>query len=123
MSRPFSFRNPTTREARLRQCGRCALCGDSLDDLEEHAHHVVPNQSGDPQNATHGWILTTVNCVVLCHVCHEAVHAGGRYVKGALAPPDYFMYSHGTDRAAHTRWAAEILGLASTVWPRSGSSA
>lgn len=117
MSRYFAFRTPAQRSARLRQSGLCAVCGASLDDVEEHAHHVVPNQAGVRGNAEHLWLASSDNCVVLCFVCHEAVHAGGRYRHGAVAPPDYFPHSHGLDRIAHGRWVAEILARGKAVWP------
>jgi hypothetical protein len=109
MPRHFEFRAGAIREARLRQYGRCAVCGDDLEWVEEHGHHVVPNQSGRASNAADTFLRSTENCVVLFTVCHWAVHDGGRYQCGAVAPPDYYEYSHGPnggkDRLA---WIAKV---------------
>ncbi len=116
MARHFAFRTPAQSQARLRQFGRCAHCGDNLNDVEEHAHHVIPNQSGNPKNPDHAFLATADNCVVLCHVCHEAVHQGGKYRNGAVAPPDYFPHSHGHNRPEHQRWARLMAARARQVW-------
>lgn len=59
MARAFDFNTATRSKARLRQDSSCAFCGENLDDMEEHAHHVIPNQSGDPGNAAHRtWAAT-----------------------------------------------------------------
>ncbi|MFO1305434.1 MAG: HNH endonuclease signature motif containing protein [Burkholderiales bacterium] len=118
MARPFDFHVGPKREARLRQEGRCALCGDVLDDLEEHAHHVIPNQSGDPRNPAHRWIATAENCVILCDMCHERVHADGRYRRGAVAPPSYYPHSHGSKASAHSAWAMVLDRRAKALWGR-----
>jgi hypothetical protein len=117
MGRPFAFRSAAQSAARVRQLGRCARCGDSLDDVEEHAHHVIPNQSGNPGDPRHAWLRSADNCVVLCHTCHDVVHAGGRYRAGAVAPADYFTHSHGPDRAAHRNWVALVALKAHIFWP------
>jgi 5-methylcytosine-specific restriction endonuclease McrA len=119
--RPFDFTDPRIKqEARFRQANTCACCGESLSDFfNEFAHHVVANQSGDPRNPEHGWIRQLVNCVLLCEDCHNRVHQDGKTRFGAMAPPDYFPYSHGADRAAHRAWVREILAKQRTVWPGS----
>jgi len=116
MSRPFAFRTPAQLQARFRQFRKCAKCGESLDDVEEHAHHVVPNQSGRPGNPQHAWLSSADNCVVLCHICHDAVHAGGNYRTGGVAPPGYFEHSHGPNRAAHLLWVAQLASKTRSVW-------
>jgi 5-methylcytosine-specific restriction endonuclease McrA len=66
--RPFDSRDKRTGEAS--STGVCARCGECLDDEWEEAHHVVPNQSGDPDDASHSWLRSPDNCVVLCYLCH-----------------------------------------------------
>jgi hypothetical protein len=46
MARTFEFNAFTLSQARLRQRGLCACCGEDLTALVEHDHHVIPNQSG-----------------------------------------------------------------------------
>jgi len=105
MSRPFEFRESVKREAFRRQAGQCAVCGRSLADIYDHAHHVVPNQRGRARHSEDAWIRESDNCVVLCDACHERVHEDGRYVSGAVAPPEYFAHSHGRRSGEHRRWA------------------
>lgn len=116
MSRPFEFSPGTIREARCRQQGLCACCGHELSGVIENAHHVVPNQSGQPHDATHRWLKSVENCVVLCDMCHCRVHQDGRYRHGAVAPPEYFPYSHARHAAAHRHWCLELDALAKLLW-------
>lgn len=116
MSRPFSFSPSVKREARLRQYGKCAHCFECLTDIEEHAHHVVPNQSGNPANPAHAWLSSVDNCVVLCYRCHERVHEDGDYRAGAVAPPEYYPHSHGDNCAAHAQWAMKLNALSRSIW-------
>ncbi len=116
MARPFDFNALTVQLARLRQDSLCACCGESLDDVVEHAHHVIPNQSGDPTDARHAWLRSEENCVLLCDICHERVHGNGNYRNGAVAPPSYYLNSHGVDRAAHTAWVLDLNQRAQTIW-------
>lgn len=118
MARPFNFPSQTKFEARLRQKGQCACCGDPLDDVMEHAHHVIPNQSGSAKNPKHAWLRSVDNCVVLCEECHWRVHHNGRYQKGAVAPPEYYEHSHGRkNTAAHRAWVVKLHGLTRLIWP------
>lgn len=114
--RPFDFSDLTKELARGRQAGLCAHCGHSLRDLFENAHHVIPNQSGDPHNPRHAWLRTVDNCVVLCYMCHDRVHADAHFRTGAVAPPDYYPFSHGHDAGAHLLWVRRLDALARTVW-------
>jgi 5-methylcytosine-specific restriction endonuclease McrA len=118
MARPFDFTSSVRSQARLRQNGLCACCGDALDDLEEHAHHVIPNQSGDARNPRHSWLSAAENCVVLCAVCHDRVHEDGRFRTGAVAPPSYYPWSHGGNRAAHNTWSIALNHKSRSVWNR-----
>jgi len=119
MSRPFDFTGRTKQEARFRQFNRCACCGESLSDFpEEFAHHVVANQSGDPRNPEHAWIRQVINCALLCEDCHVRVHQDGRTRFGAMAPPDYFPYSHGINLAAHHAWVRDLEGRQRALWHR-----
>jgi 5-methylcytosine-specific restriction endonuclease McrA len=117
VTRPFDFKTPAQGNARARQMGLCAVCGEDLTDLSEHAHHVVPNQSGTPGHPDHAWLASPENCVVLCETCHERVHEDGRYRTGAVAPPDYFQYSHGKNQSAHTAWVKAMTGRLRAIWP------
>jgi hypothetical protein len=112
----FEFRSPVKFEARLRQVGRCAVCGEDLDDSDEEAHHVAPRQSGKPRDLGHAWLRTSDNCVVICGLCHGAVHQGSKFRFGAVAPPSYFRFSHGGDRTAHRLWADELERKISRLW-------
>jgi len=116
MGRPFDFKEPVQGQARIRQQALCACCGEDLDDLLEHAHHVIPNQSGDPRNPNHAWLSSVQNCVVVCNDCHNRVHENGRWARGAVAPPHYFSHSHGNNSAAHKVWSQELELKANGIW-------
>jgi hypothetical protein len=118
MSRPYDFTRGVQDAARLRQSGKCAVCGRNLDDLEEHAHHVVPNQSGNPNDPNHDWLRTVENCVIICDVCHGVVH-GGNTQTGGIAPPSYFVFSHGVKSSpAHVAWSTSLSARAKTLYNR-----
>ena len=119
MPRPFDFADPRIKqEARFRQANRCACCGESLNDFfHEFAHHVIANQSGDPRNPAHAWIRQLVNCVLVCEDCHSRVHENGKTRNGAMAPPGYFKYSHGSHGAAHRAWVQDLEQKQLTIWP------
>jgi 5-methylcytosine-specific restriction endonuclease McrA len=116
MGRPFEFDERAKVQARIRQFGLCAVCGESLNNLEEHAHHVIPNQAGDARVASHGGLRSADNCVVLCYVCHERVHENGRYRAGAVAPASYYRFSHGRNQQAHQAWLARMGQMEKNVW-------
>jgi hypothetical protein len=104
MGRPFDFSPGTKSKAFFRQWNLCAHCGESLEDMYDHAHHVVPNQVGRAGAADDAWIKEVDNCVILCEDCHTRVHEDGRFQAGAVAPPDYYPYSHGHQAASHQAW-------------------
>jgi 5-methylcytosine-specific restriction endonuclease McrA len=81
------FSESTKREARWRQNGRCAVCGENLDWQEEFAHHVHPDALDGPDHAD--------NCAILCAPCHVRVHCDGRFRTGIVAPRSYFEYWNG----------------------------
>jgi 5-methylcytosine-specific restriction endonuclease McrA len=108
MKRAFEFSELVKNQAFFRQWNRCAHCGHSLINTFDHAHHVVPNQSGNPNNANHEWLKTVDNCVILCEPCHERVHANGHYRNGAVAPPEYYPYSHGRQKQEHQAWLIRV---------------
>lgn len=116
MSRPFNFSWHTQQEARQRQAGACACCGESLDDVIEHAHHVIPNQSGKADEPRHRGLRSADNCVVLCEDCHWRVHEDGRYRTGAVAPPEYYPRSHGDDLLAHQAWVSRLVVFSTQIW-------
>ena len=101
----------------IRQGDRCALCNAQGSDLgTEFAHHVIPNQCGNPADPGHAWLREPVNCVMLCDGCHEHVHESGRFRAGSVAPPGAFVYSHGARRSEHRRWADGLDRRAAPVW-------
>ena len=116
MGRPFDFKEKVKTKARIRQQGMCALCGEDLADLEEHAHHVIPNQSGDPSNESHDWLRSAENCVIICDMCHDRVHENGKYQKGAVAPPSYYEHSHGKFADSHRSWVEKLEKDAESIW-------
>ena len=120
MNRPFSFNNNIKRQARLRQCvngqAKCAVCSAELDSTYEHAHHVIPNQSGNIMFQGHYWLKMPENCVILCEMCHDRVHENGNYRNGAVAPPEYYKFSHGTNIAAHRQWVKILNNKAKEIW-------
>jgi len=116
MGRAFGFPNAVADEARLRQGGKCACCGEDLDDILEHAHHVVPNQSGRAGADQHAWLASVDNCVVLCETCHYRVHQDGRYRDGAVAPPEYYLHSHGDATRDHQQWTLALRRMSGSVW-------
>ena len=114
-NRPFDFSKTVIREARLRQNGLCAHCGRKMDDLWEEAHHAIPNQSGNPNNPDHDWLRTEDNCVVICDPCHSRVHNDNTRT-GAVAPPEYYEYSHGGDSIRHSAWVRRLNQRAAKLW-------
>ncbi|MGY4598125.1 hypothetical protein ACVWXL_005871 [Bradyrhizobium sp. GM22.5] len=105
--RHFDFSPSVKREVIDRQSNRCARCGHKLNDVEDSAHHVVPDQSGEKDSPSDRFLRYADNCVYLCYLCHEAVH-GGNTQTGPVAPPSYFIYSHGSNRPAHSAWVARL---------------
>ena len=76
-------------------------------------HHVVPQQFGVDDSAE--------NCVALCtdtdplkgnsskDGCHGRAHSEYRYSSGYVAPPKFFVYSHGLKMAAdHINWVRNV---------------
>ncbi len=116
MSRAFGFSTAVRDEAFARQEGHCACCGEPLDDQMDHAHHVIPNQSGRAGEAGHAWLASPDNCVVLCDLCHYRVHEDGRYRSGAVAPPEYFPHSQGDGARRHQEWVVGLRRGMGSVW-------
>lgn len=71
-----------------RQWGRCGFCGESLVDLWDNAHHIVPVHLGG--------VDSLENCVILCEPCHHHVHQDGRFGSGIVASRDDFPYYAGS---------------------------
>jgi|WetSurSiteA1Bulk_404760.scaffolds.fasta_scaffold01366_10 hypothetical protein len=113
--RPFDFYNGTADKARFRQRNLCAHCGCVLIDELEFAHHVVPNQCGNPADPNHQWLKTLINCVLLYHECHQRVHQDGRTRNGSVAPATYLPYSHETAKD-HRAWAKQIDKMSAFIW-------
>lgn len=116
MARAFDFNSAVKQQARYRQFGLCACCGESLEDLVEHAHHVVPNQSGNPNDPAHSWLDSVDNCVVICDMCHTRVHQDGKFKTGAVAPADYFQNSHGRKKSLHQTWVKQLRARSRKIW-------
>jgi 5-methylcytosine-specific restriction endonuclease McrA len=81
------FSASTRMMARIRQRGRCAVCGDGLDNIEEFAHHLDPRSLGGAGSVD--------NCAIVCRDCHYIVHAHGRYRTRIVAARNYFPYLRG----------------------------
>ena len=90
----------------MRQDGRCAACTRDLSDLLEHAHHVVPKQTGKPSVLADQWLRSADNCVILCDQCHTAYHGHGRF-RNVTAEPAVFKFSHGKNAVAHRQWLVQ----------------
>jgi 5-methylcytosine-specific restriction endonuclease McrA len=117
MARRFEFNINTKTLARLRQNGLCACCGEDLTDLEEHAHHVIPNQSVAATTRDFQWLSEVENCVVLCEPCHGRVHENSNFRYGAVAPPSYYPFVHGGNKQLFQAWAMQLGRRTRAVWP------
>lgn len=119
----FEFSDDTKRAIYLRQQGVCAHCGNRV--INQY-HHVVPRQSGDPNNMTHGWLASEINGVGLCDFDHKGVHIGDdaelkiRYKDAPVPPAGFFEFAHGkgdkADPAKQRAWVAQHRRLAKPVW-------
>ena len=107
VSDSLDFTQETRKEAYERQRRMCAHCGHVLGRDYEHAHHVFPNQTKDPDNPSHEWLASVDNCVVLCGDCDVKLHRDGRFRVGAVSPARDFPFSHGRKSAKHRAWAAK----------------
>jgi len=107
MSAPFLFDERTKASARSRQNGRCAACEEVLTHLLEHAHHVIPKQTGNPSVLADQWLRSVDNCVILCDQCHTAYHGHGRF-RNVTAEPAVFKFSHGKNVGAHKVWLLQL---------------
>ena len=116
----FNFSDTVKDQARLRQSHYevtyCAHCGCNLNDIEDRAHHVVPNQTGVKGCPEHAFLGMAVNCVYLCLTCHDRVHGNADFRNGAVAPATYFPFSHGVNKHAHKQWVTEITKLENILW-------
>ncbi|MDR3100266.1 MAG: HNH endonuclease [Paraburkholderia sp.] len=114
-----AFSEEIMRKVYVRQKGRCALCGRSLDWLLKNTamhsfqyHHVMPRMTGGKDAED--------NCVVLCtdidpvkgdsskDGCHYRAHADGKYRSGVVAGPEMFAFSHGHEYARHELWIRRV---------------
>jgi hypothetical protein len=46
------------------------------------------------------------------------VHDSGRYVRGGVAPAEYYPFSHGSRTTAHMLWAKMLENLATRTFAR-----
>jgi hypothetical protein len=119
----FEFSETTKQSIYNRQNGVCAHCGKPG---IANYHHIVPRQSGDPTNMSHGWLAGETNGVGLCSFDHAAMHIGDnpefkvQYKDGAVPPASYFKHAFGPndqpDRQKQRAWAAEHQRKANPVW-------
>ncbi len=79
------------------------------------SHHAVPNQTGDPNKPSHAWLRTVINCVILCDGCHDQVHEHNK-TTGAVAPPEYYEFSHGNQAVQHQAWVSDLNQRALLLW-------
>jgi hypothetical protein len=108
MERAFNFDDEIRRQAFSRQWNLCACCGENLFHLWDEGHHVIPNQTGDPHDPADAFLRSAENCVILCQACHTRVHENGRTRTGAVAPAEYYPFSHGKLVAQHHVWVYRI---------------
>lgn len=79
---------PITKfNAGCRQHGKSAICGDVLNLLIVHTHHLYPD--------AYGFIDHVYNWVRLCKTCEWRVRNSGNYTNLILAPTNYFSYLNG----------------------------
>jgi hypothetical protein len=131
----FEFPKSVKDAAWIRQDGKCAICGESLEAIlkgevsstgvwetdEEYfdedndsieAHHIVAVQSAIANN-TEDIILRSVdNCVYVCKRCHTNAAHGGNTREGGMRPPEEYRYSHGgKNNAQRLVWLADIMAI------------
>lgn len=82
----MSFSNLTKSQARLRQRGKCAFCGESLNAMEEAAHYLLRENCGGPDKED--------NCVILCQDCHSTVHNNASFQSSYISPLSHFPYAN-----------------------------
>ena len=116
-----TFRNMVLK----RQDWQCAVKGCSQADAQSNRrpmagkrmrwewdfHHVVPSQLGDAnqKNAAFlSFLKSENNCVAICSVCHNRVHADGRTRSGPVPPATYYPFSHGGNHGMHVVWARKV---------------
>ena len=116
MARLFDFSKTVLDAALFRQKFHCAWCGEDLQELIFHGHHVVPNQAATTHSPANAWLRTEENCVMLCDNCHRVFgHEDGRYRTGAVPFARNYRFSHAGDHQAHLQWASQVD---SRPWPR-----
>jgi 5-methylcytosine-specific restriction endonuclease McrA len=117
-ARAFDFNEPVKREVIGRQQGLCASCGTSFSTSHSafpNFHHVIPNQAGNPADPADAFLRESDNCVMLCDECHDSAHDSNT-TSGGMAPPDFFLHSHGGDRVAHQAWAQQLAAQTPSRW-------
>jgi hypothetical protein len=82
----MSFSNLTKSQARLRQRGKCAQCGESLNETEEAAHYLLRESSGGEDKEQ--------NCIILGQNCHSAVHGNANFHTSYITPVGHFPYAN-----------------------------
>ncbi|HXF49092.1 MAG TPA: HNH endonuclease [Verrucomicrobiae bacterium] len=95
----MSFSNLTKSQARLRQNGKCARCGETLVETEEAAHYLLRESSGGPDKED--------NCVVLCQNCQTLAYHNANFHTSYVTPVGHFPYAnlYGAHRSAPVRSA------------------
>lgn len=69
------------KRVRSRLGGKCAYCGYAKFQIALAVHHVEPDKKDLTFHSMRGWSWLRVlkeleKCVLACHNCHSAVHAG-----------------------------------------------
>jgi hypothetical protein len=82
----MSFSNLTKSQARLRQRGKCARCGEPLVETEEAAHYLLRESSGGPDKEE--------NCIILCQNCHSTVHGNANFHGSYITTVGHFPYAN-----------------------------
>lgn len=98
MAREGEFDQRTKETALVRQCFRCAMCGENISHLGDSAR--ASHEYGESAQAHHrrpihmGGADAISNCVVICDSCHYSAHGGGDYrhfkVVGRISDYPYF---------------------------------
>lgn len=83
----MSFSDNVIVQAYDRQDGRCAMCGDSFDDVVYNAHHILRQADGGDDSED--------NCALLCDGCHYQAHNHGHYGDAVELDRDSLPYLNG----------------------------
>jgi 5-methylcytosine-specific restriction endonuclease McrA len=83
----MAFPDWVKNQAIGRQDGKCGDCGEDLEEVIFHAHHLLRQADGGDDSLD--------NCVMLCEECHYAAHNYGNYRQPIQLSPSDFPYFYG----------------------------